>query len=136
EVLLLQSRAHQKLPADQGSENVDSDIDLDDLSDSDQVEEDEYDQLPLFRPLNETQLPKLSREQRKASFEEYDYRVKLLQKEQWREELRRRREIKKKGKDVATDYGFTEDDADSGAVAPVAVPLPDICLVRKLAGKN
>ncbi|KAK4407023.1 Translocase of chloroplast, chloroplastic [Sesamum angolense] len=132
EVLLLQSRAHQKLPSDQGSENVDSDIDLDDLSDSDQVEEDEYDQLPLFRPLNETQLAKLSREQRKASFEEYDYRVKLLQKEQWREELRRWREIKKKGKDVATDYGFTEDDADSGAAAPVAVLMNFIQLRRRL----
>ncbi|KAL0282320.1 UNVERIFIED_CONTAM: Translocase of chloroplast, chloroplastic [Sesamum radiatum] len=37
---MLQSRAHPKLPSDQGGENVDSDIDLDDLSDSDQEEED------------------------------------------------------------------------------------------------
>ncbi|KAL0305348.1 UNVERIFIED_CONTAM: Translocase of chloroplast, chloroplastic [Sesamum angustifolium] len=125
---MLQSRAHPKLPSDQGGENVDSDVDLDDLSDSDQVEEDEYDQLPPFKPLKKAQLAKLSTEQRKAYFEEYDYRVKLLQKKQWREELRRMREIKKKGKDVATDYGSTEDDVDSGAAAPVAVPLPDICL--------
>ncbi|KAL0389622.1 UNVERIFIED_CONTAM: Translocase of chloroplast, chloroplastic [Sesamum calycinum] len=83
---MLQSRAHPKLPSDQGGENVDSDIDLDDLSDSDQEEEDEYDQLPPFKPLKKAQLAKLSREQRKAYFEEYDYRVKLLQKKQWRED--------------------------------------------------
>ncbi|KAL0459678.1 UNVERIFIED_CONTAM: Translocase of chloroplast, chloroplastic [Sesamum latifolium] len=133
---MLQSRAHPKLPSDQGGENVDSDIDLDDLSDSDQEEEDEYDQLPPFKPLKKAQLAKLSREQRKAYFEEYDYRVKLSQKKQWREELRRMREIKKKGKDVATDYGFTEDDADSGAAAPVAVPLPDMALPPSFDGDN
>ncbi|XP_020550444.1 translocase of chloroplast 159, chloroplastic, partial [Sesamum indicum] len=133
---MLQSRAHPKLPSDQGGENVDSDIDLDDLSDSDQEEEDEYDQLPPFKPLKKAQLAKLSREQRKAYLEEYDYRVKLLQKKQWREELRRMREIKKKGKDVATDYGFTEDDADSGAAAPVAVPLPDMALPPSFDGDN
>ncbi|KAK4418147.1 Translocase of chloroplast, chloroplastic [Sesamum alatum] len=133
---MLQSRAHPKLPSDQGGDNVDSDIDLDDLSDSEQEEEDEYDQLPPFKPLKKAQIAKLSREQRKAYFEEYDYRVKLLQKKQWREELRRMREIKKKGKDVATDYGFTEDDADSGAAAPVAVPLPDMALPPTFDGDN
>ncbi|KAL0459663.1 UNVERIFIED_CONTAM: Translocase of chloroplast, chloroplastic [Sesamum latifolium] len=120
---MLQSRAHPKLPSNQGGEYVDSVIDLDDLSDSDQEEEDEYDQLPPFTPLKKAQLAKLSREQRKEYFEEYDYCVKVLQKKQWREELRRMGEIKKKGEDVATDYGFTEDDADSGAAAPVAVLL-------------
>ncbi|KAI3449500.1 hypothetical protein Pfo_006165 [Paulownia fortunei] len=133
---MLQSRTHPKLPSDQGGDNADSDIDLDDLSDSDQEEEDEYDQLPPFKPLKKAQIAKLSREQRKAYFEEYDYRVKLLQKKQWREELRRMREIKKKGKDAATDYGFTEDDADSGAAAPVAVPLPDMALPPSFDGDN
>ncbi|KAI3460813.1 hypothetical protein Pfo_017476 [Paulownia fortunei] len=133
---MLQSRAHPKLPSDQGADNVDSDIDLDDLSDSDREEEDEYDQLPPFKPLKKAQIAKLSKEQRKAYFEEYDYRVKLLQKKQWREELRRMREIKKKGKDAATDYGFAEDDADSGAAAPVAVPLPDMALPPSFDGDN
>ncbi|KAK6154196.1 hypothetical protein DH2020_013835 [Rehmannia glutinosa] len=114
---MLQSRTHPKLPSDQGGENADSDIDLDDLSDSDQEEEDEYDQLPPFKPLRKAQIAKLSREQRKAYFEEYDYRVKLLQKKQWREELRRMREFKKKGKDISTDYGFAEDEADAGCSA-------------------
>uniref|UniRef100_A0A1J3E8G6 Translocase of chloroplast 159/132 membrane anchor domain-containing protein n=1 Tax=Noccaea caerulescens TaxID=107243 RepID=A0A1J3E8G6_NOCCA len=76
---LLPFRAHLKLPADQG---VDSDIELDDdVSDSEQEEEeedDEYNQLPPFKPLRKTQLAKLSKEHRKAYFDEYDYRVKLL----------------------------------------------------------
>lgn len=134
---MLQSRPHPKLPSDQGGDSVDSDIDLDDFSDSDQEEEDEYDQLPPFRPLRKAQISKLSREQRKAYFEEYDYRVKLLQKKQWKEELKRMREIKKRGKDAATDYGFAEEeDAESGGAAPVAVPLPDMALPPSFDGDN
>lgn len=134
---MLQSRPHPKLPSDQGGDSVDSDIDLDDFSDSDQEEEDEYDQLPPFRPLRKAQIAKLSREQRKAYFEEYDYRVKLLQKKQWKEELKRMREIKKRGKDAVTDYGFAEEEeADSGGAAPVAVPLPDMALPPSFDGDN
>ncbi|GMQ00051.1 hypothetical protein CsSME_00047292 [Camellia sinensis var. sinensis] len=129
---MLQTRAHPKLPSDQGIENGDSDIDLADLSDSDQEEEeDEYDQLPPFKPLRKSQLAKLSKEQRKAYFEEYDYRVKLLQKKQWREELKRMREMKKKGNDAtANDYDFVGEDADqeNGSAAPVSTPLPDMVL--------
>lgn len=124
---MLQSRPHPKLFSEQGGDNGDSDNDLGDLSDSDQEEDgDEYDQLPPFKPLRKSQLAKLSKEQRKAYFEEYDYRVKLLQKKQWREELKRMREMKKKGKDGANDYGYTEEDPDSGSAAPVFVPLVDM----------
>ncbi|XP_041989850.1 translocase of chloroplast 159, chloroplastic-like [Salvia splendens] len=133
---MLQSRQHPKLPSDQGGDSVDSDIDLDDFSDSDQEEEDEYDQLPPFRPLRKAQIAKLSREQKKAYFEEFDYRVKLLQKKQWREELKRMRETKKRGKDAAVEYGFAEDDAEGGAAAPVAVPLPDMALPPSFDGDN
>ncbi|KAK4355682.1 hypothetical protein RND71_024653 [Anisodus tanguticus] len=109
-------------PFDHRGDNGDSDIDLDDLSDSDQ-EEDEYDQLPSFKPLRKAQIAKLSKEQRKAYFEEYDYRVKLLQKKQFREELRRMKEMKyNKGKEAAIEYGYAEEEADGGAAAPVAVP--------------
>lgn len=128
---LLQPRAHPKLSADQGGDNGDSDIDLDDLSDSDQEEEDEYDQLPPFRPLRKSQLAMLSKDQRKAYFEEYDYRVKLLQKKQWREELKRMREMKRKGGKIGVDeYGEMpeDDDGENGAPAAVPVPLPDMVL--------
>lgn len=127
---LLQSRTHPKLSADQGGDNGDSDIDLDDLSDSDQEEEeDEYDQLPPFKPLRKSQIAKLSKEQKKAYFEEYEYRVKFLQKKQWREELKRMREMKKKGKVNAQDYGYDgEDDPENGSPAAVPVALPDMAL--------
>ncbi|XP_049408463.1 translocase of chloroplast 159, chloroplastic isoform X1 [Solanum stenotomum] len=133
---MLQSRAHPKLSAEQGGDNGDSDIDLDDLSDSDQEEEDEYDQLPPFKPLRKAQLAKLSKEQRKAYFEEYDYRVKLLQKKQLREELKRMKEMKSKGKEAAIDYGYAEEEADAGAAAPVAVPLPDMALPPSFDSDN
>ena len=127
---LLQSRTHPKLSADQGGDNGDSDIDLDDLSDSDQEEEeDEYDQLPPFKPLRKSQIAKLSKEQKKAYFEEYEYRVKFLQKKQWKEELKRMREMKKKGKVNAQDYGYDgEDDPENGSPAAVPVALPDMAL--------
>lgn len=135
---LLQSRTHPKLPADNGGDNGDSDIDVDDLSDSDQEEEeDEYDQLPPFKPLRKSQIAKLSKEQKKAYFEEYEYRVKLLQKKQWREELKRMREFKKKGKVNAEDYGYIgEDDPENGSPAAVPVALPDMVLPPTFDGDN
>ncbi|XP_016650800.1 PREDICTED: translocase of chloroplast 159, chloroplastic-like isoform X1 [Prunus mume] len=133
---LLQPRPHPKLSSDQ--ENADSDIDLDDLSDSDQEEEeDEYDQLPSFKPLKKAQIAKLSKEQRKAYTEEYDYRVKLLQKKLWREELRRMKEMKKKGKVGADDYGYLgEEDPENGGPAAVPVPLPDLVLPPSFDSEN
>ncbi|XP_047333909.1 translocase of chloroplast 159, chloroplastic-like isoform X2 [Impatiens glandulifera] len=125
---MLQSRPHPKLQTDQGIDNGDSDNELADLSDIEEEEEDEYDQLPPFKPLRKSQLAKLSREQRNAYFEEYDYRVKLLQKKQWKEELRRMREMKKKGKTPETDYGFNGEDDQDASPAPVATPLPDMAL--------
>ncbi|KAI4306332.1 hypothetical protein L6164_029619 [Bauhinia variegata] len=135
---LLQSRSHPKHPAEQGGDNGDSDIELADLSDSDLDEdEDEYDQLPPFKPLRKSQISKLSKEQRKAYFEEYDYRVKLLQKKQWREELKRMRDIKKKGKTYINDYGdMDENDPENGTPAAVQVPLPDMVLAPSFDSDN
>ncbi|KAF3436430.1 hypothetical protein FNV43_RR23522 [Rhamnella rubrinervis] len=135
---LLQSRTHPKLSADQGGDNGDSDIDLLDLSDSDdEEEEDEYDQLPSFKPLRNSQIAKLSKEQRKAYFEEYEYRVKLLQKKQWREELKRMREMKKKGKVGEDEYGYMgEEDPENGSPAAVPVALPDMVLPPSFDGDS
>ncbi|XP_042432699.1 translocase of chloroplast 101, chloroplastic-like [Zingiber officinale] len=128
---LLQSRTHPKLSAEQGGENDDSDIDLDDLLDVNE-EEDEYDQLPPFKPLKKAQLAKLTKEQRNAYFDEYDYRVKLIQKKQWKEELRRIKEMKKRGKikqdDLGYGYGDMGEDDQEGSPAAVPVPLPDMAL--------
>ncbi|KAH0460889.1 hypothetical protein IEQ34_008464 [Dendrobium chrysotoxum] len=129
---LLQSRAHPKLSGDQGGDNADSDIDLDDLTDAEQdEEEDEYDQLPPFKPLRKAQIAKLTKEQRNAYFDEYDYRVKLIQKKQWKEELRQLKEIKKKGKvntDEFANGDMPEDYDQDGGPAAMQVPLPDMVL--------
>lgn len=128
---LLQSHAHPKLSGDQGADTVDSDIG--NLADSEEEEED-YDQLPPFRPLRNSQIAKLSKEQRKAYFEEYDYRVKLLQKKQ----LKRMREMKKKGKDGGNDYAHMEEDLDQEDESPadMSVPLPDTALPPSFDGDN
>ncbi|KAI8522686.1 hypothetical protein RHMOL_Rhmol13G0015800 [Rhododendron molle] len=130
---MLQTRAHPKLSTDQGIENGDSDVDMGDLSDFEQEEEGEvdYDELPAFKPLSKAQLAKLSKEDKEEYFEEYDYRVKLLNKKQWREELKRMKEMKKKGKDAENEYGFMggeDGDQDNGSPAPVSTPLPDMVL--------
>ncbi|XP_023771882.1 translocase of chloroplast 159, chloroplastic [Lactuca sativa] len=134
---MLQSRAHPKLSSEQGGDGGDSDVDLADLSESENEEdEDEYDQLPPFKPLKKTQLAKLSKEQKKAYFDEYDYRVKLLQKKQWKEELKRMKEMKRRGKDGVTDQGFQEEEGEGDAPAPVAVPLPDMALPPSFDSDN
>ncbi|CAL0306504.1 unnamed protein product [Lupinus luteus] len=135
---LLQSRTHPKLSPEQGGvDNGDSDVEAD-LSDSDLDEdEDEYDQLPPFKPLRKAQFAKLNKEQQKAYLEEYEYRVKLLQKKQWKDELRRMRDMKKKGKTNAKDYGYSEDDdQENEAPAAVPVPLPDMALPPSFDSDN
>ncbi|CAI9771062.1 unnamed protein product [Fraxinus pennsylvanica] len=130
---LLQSNVHPKLS--NGGEN-DSDIELEYSSDSDK--DDDYDRLLPFKPLNKSQFAKLNREQRKSYFEEYDYRVKLLQKKQWREEMKRLRDMKKKGKDGLLDHVFMDEDVSEEArtAAAVAVPLPDLVLPPSFDGDN
>lgn len=136
---LMQSRTHPKLPADQVVDIGDSEIELADLSDSGQDgdgDEDEYDQLLPFKPLKKSQVAMLSKEQRKAYFEEYDYRVKLLQKKQWKEELRRMKEIKMmKGK---IDDSYMEEGDEENETTPdvVPVPLPDMSLPLSFDGDN
>ncbi|KAB8098151.1 hypothetical protein EE612_027147, partial [Oryza sativa] len=129
---LLQSRAHPKLSPDQGGNEGDSDIDLDDYSDIEQDEdEEEYDQLPPFKPLTKSQLARLTKEQKNAYFDEYDYRVKLLQKKQWKDEIRRLKEMKKRGKTDMDAYGYANIAGENDLDPPpenVSVPLPDMVL--------
>ncbi|XP_058077106.1 translocase of chloroplast 101, chloroplastic-like [Magnolia sinica] len=139
---LLQSRAHPKLSTDVGGENGGSDVDLADLLDSDQEEEeDEYDQLPPFKPLRRSQIAQLTKEQKKAYLVEYDYRVKLLQKKQWREELKRLKESKQRVKEGQDDYGYRDmahEDFDhvNEDPAAISVPLPDMALPSSFDGDN
>uniref|UniRef100_A0A0E0KL66 AIG1-type G domain-containing protein n=1 Tax=Oryza punctata TaxID=4537 RepID=A0A0E0KL66_ORYPU len=88
---LLQSREHPRCAADQAV----GDVDPDELISED--EEDDYDQLPPFKPLSKSQVAKLSKEQQKLYFDEYDYRTKLLEKKQLKEQLQRLKEMKREG---------------------------------------
>lgn len=135
---LMQSRVHPKLSADQGGNNIDSDIELQDVSDADSEDEDEYDQLPPFRPLRRSQIAKLSKEQKKAYIDEYDYRVKLLQKKQWREGTKRLKEIKDKSKDASDVYGLNKEDEEKEESGPEdeSVALLDVPLPPSFDGDN
>ncbi|KAI3732459.1 hypothetical protein L1987_63664 [Smallanthus sonchifolius] len=134
---MLQSRAYPKLSADQGGDGGDSDVDLAELTDSDREDdEDEYDHLPPFKPLKRSQLAKLNREQKKAYFDEYDYRVKLLQKKQWKEEVKRMKEMKRKGTDGLTSQSYQEEEGEGDAPGSVAVPLPDMVLPPSFDSDN
>ncbi|TMW83854.1 hypothetical protein EJD97_000594 [Solanum chilense] len=132
---LLQSNVHPKVSNNQVGGDIDSDIELAHSSDSDQ-EVDDYDDLPPFRPLRKSQIAKLSKEQKRAYFDEYDYRVKLFQKKQWREELKRLRDMKKKGKAEIDDYMEEGADQETGSQAGVAIPLPDMVLPNSFDGDN
>ncbi|XP_035548616.1 translocase of chloroplast 159, chloroplastic-like [Juglans regia] len=104
----LQPYAHPKLSGNLGGDEMYSDIKLANLLDS--KEENEYDQLPPFMPLRKSQVAELSKKQRKAYLEEYDYRVKLFQKKQ----LKRSREMKKKRKDGGKNYAVGHDHSTFG----------------------
>ncbi|XP_015060304.1 translocase of chloroplast 159, chloroplastic [Solanum pennellii] len=132
---LLQSNVHPKVSNNQVGGDIDSDIELAHSSDSDQ-EVDDYDDLPPFRPLRKSQIAKLSKEQKRAYFDEYDYRVKLFQKKQWREELKRLRDMKKKGKAEIGDYMEEGADQETGSQAGAAIPLPDMVLPNSFDGDN
>ncbi|PKA58438.1 Translocase of chloroplast 159, chloroplastic [Apostasia shenzhenica] len=76
---LLQSKARPKLSTQAGRDEVGVDGEQDD----------EYGQFPFFTPLSESQNAEPKNEQKKASFDRYDDRTKLLQKQQWEEEIKR-----------------------------------------------
>lgn len=112
---LLQSREHPRRANEEKVESMDSDVDPDELLDEDQ-EDEEYDQLPPFKPLSKSQVAKLSKEQQKLYFDEYDYRTKLLQKKQLKEQRRRLKEMKKSegnNYDVHVENDHPDDEYDN-----------------------
>ncbi|KAL0376449.1 UNVERIFIED_CONTAM: Translocase of chloroplast, chloroplastic [Sesamum calycinum] len=134
---LLHSNVHPKLSNDQSGESFDSDVELGYLSDSDHEEDFEYDNLPPFKPLKKSEIAELSSVQRKAYFEEYDYRVRLLQKKQFREEIRRFRDLMKEKNSAASGtYLNAVMDQQMGSAETIAVPLPDMALPPSFDGDD
>jgi Toc86/159 family protein import component len=113
---LLKSREHPKRSNDHNVVSVDSDFYLDELLNGDQEDEDDYDQLPPFKPLSKSQVAKLSKEQQNLYFDESDYRTKLLQKKQLKEQLKGFKEMKKKegdDNDILSDDDHPNDGYDT-----------------------
>ncbi|CAH9068304.1 unnamed protein product [Cuscuta europaea] len=132
---LLQSRPQVKLPTEQFGD--DDETFGDDLDESDSEEESEYDKLPPFKCLTKAQLGKLTKEQRKAYFDELEYREKLLMRNQLKEERRRRKLFKMQAatKDVHSHPTEIADEDINGA-ASVPVPMPDLALPASFDSDN
>ncbi|KAE8655614.1 TOC120 protein [Hibiscus syriacus] len=133
---LLQSRPQVKLPEEQYGEDDGLDDDLDEYSDSE--EEPEYDELPPFKRLTKGQIAKLSKAQKKAYFDELEYREKLFMKKQLKEEKKRRKMMKKMAaaaKDLPSEYGENAEEENSGA-SSVPVPMPDLALPASFDSDN
>ncbi|CAN6481356.1 unnamed protein product [Victoria cruziana] len=133
---LLQSRPQLRLPEEQLGDEDAMDEDLDESSDSDH--ECEYDELPPFKRLTKQQISKLSKEQRKAYFDELDYREKLFMKKQLKEERKQRRLLKKmaaSGKQ-RSQVDNENMEEEGGGSATVPVPMPDMALPASFDSDN
>ncbi|XP_044489425.1 translocase of chloroplast 120, chloroplastic-like [Mangifera indica] len=133
---LLQSRPQVKLPEEQFGDEDSLDDDLDESSESE--DESELDELPPFKRLTRAQVGNLSRSQRKAYFDELEYREKLFMKKQLKEEKRRRKMMKKMAaatQDVPSDYNDNAEQ-ESGGAASVPVPMPDLALPASFDSDN
>ncbi|CAI9769818.1 unnamed protein product [Fraxinus pennsylvanica] len=134
---LLQSRPQVKLPSEQfGDEDDALDEHLDECSDSE--DDSEYDELPPFKPLTKAQLAKLSKAQRKAYYDELEYRENLFMKKQLKEEKKRRKMMKKMqaaAKDFSPDLGENAEEETNGS-ASVPVPMQDLALPASFDSDN
>ncbi|XVF67891.1 hypothetical protein PTKIN_Ptkin10aG0158500 [Pterospermum kingtungense] len=132
---LLQSRPQVKLPEEQyGDDSLDDDLD----ESSDSEDESEYDELPPFKRLTKAQIAKLSRAQKKAYFDELEYREKLFMKKQLKEEKKQRKMMKKMAaaaKDLPSEFGENAEEESSGA-SSVPVPMPDLALPASFDSDN
>jgi Toc86/159 family protein import component len=133
---LLQSRAQLKVPDEQQLGDEDDTDEDDDSADSDA---DDYDDLPPFRPLAKEELDELSKEQKQQYAEELADRERLFQKKQWREELQRRKEMKRRAMAMSQEeLAHAEEamDDDGGSAAAVPVPMPDMALPPSFDSDN
>ncbi|KAJ0812409.1 putative translocase of chloroplast, membrane anchor domain-containing protein [Helianthus annuus] len=94
------------------------------MDESSDEESSEYDELPPFKRLTNSQLSKLSKAQKKSYYDELEYREKLFMKKQLHEEKKQRKMMKKMAeaaKDFPTDLtDNVEEDSNGSATVPVA----------------
>lgn len=132
---LLQSNVQLELSNDHSGSIVRSDVELC-SSDFDQEEDIEHENLPLFKPLDSSGIARLTREQREAYFDEYDYHVWLVQKKESREEMRRTRSLSR-SRNKASNETYTEGVVDQETEAPESeAPLADMGLSLSFDGDD
>ncbi|KAK3194802.1 hypothetical protein Dsin_026112 [Dipteronia sinensis] len=134
---LLQSRPQVKLPEEQIGDEDDLDDDLDDSSEDE--DESEFDELPPFKRLTKAQVSKLTKAQKKAYFDELEYRERLFMKKQLKEEKRRRKMMKKMAaaaKDLPSDYTENVEEEENNAAGTVPVAMPDLALPASFDSDN
>ncbi|CAM6091773.1 unnamed protein product [Calypogeia fissa] len=134
---LLQSRTPLKLPDEQVGDEDESDEELEEGESSD--EEEDYDQLPPFRRLSKEEIAELDGENRANYYEELGERERLFQKKQWKEELKRRMETKKRMAEAPTDqsqFGPEDGLEEEATAAVVPVPMPDMVLPPSFDSDN
>ncbi|XP_006851927.2 translocase of chloroplast 120, chloroplastic [Amborella trichopoda] len=133
---LLQSRPQLRLPEEQYSDEDAFDEDIDESSHSDDGSD--YDNLPPFKRLTQNHLAKFSKEQKKAYYEELDYREKLFIKKQLKEEKKRRKILKKMASSVedwSSEYNESTEEESSSAES-VPVTIPDVTLPASFDSDN
>ncbi|KAL9258088.1 Translocase of chloroplast 132, chloroplastic-like protein [Drosera capensis] len=134
---LLQSKPQLKLPQEQFGDDDDvADDDLDESSDSE--DESAYDELPPFRPLKKAELAKLSKVEKKAYFDELEYREKLFMKKQLKDEKKRRRMMKQIAESSSDVPDYSEENVaeENGGAATVPVAMPDLALPASFDSDN
>ena len=92
-----------------------------------------------FRPLYKEELAELSKEQRQQYAEELADRERLFQKKQYREQIRRRKEIKKQAAGMSKEEPARptgDADEEAGQPASVPVPMPDMALPPSFDSDN
>ncbi|RLN12007.1 hypothetical protein C2845_PM09G14200 [Panicum miliaceum] len=108
--------AHPKLSPEQGGNEGDFHIKLDEYSNVQHDDEEEkQDRLPPFKTLTKAQLARLTRKQKK----------------QWKNEICKLKEMKKRGEIDLDDYGYANIAGENDQNPPldnVSVPLPNIVL--------
>lgn len=134
---LLQSKPQLKLPQEQFGDDDDvADDDLDESSDSE--DESAYDELPPFRPLKKAELAMLSKVEKKAYFDELEYREKLVMKKQLKDEKKRRRMMKQMTESSSDVPDYSEENAveENRGAATVPVAMPDLALPASFDSDN
>lgn len=92
-----------------------------------------------IRPLSREELEELTKEQRQQYAEELADREKLFQKKEYREQIKRRREMKRRAAAMPNNESpeaGRDAEEDAGQAASVPVPMPDMALPPSFDSDN